>query len=57
MLFNGEVAIVTGSVRGIGRAIVEEFAKEGASIAIYDIDDAEGQSFVRSLTKDGVKAA
>ncbi len=57
MLFNGEVAIVTGGARGIGRAIVEEFVKEGAAVAVYDIDDAEGQSFVRSMTKDGVKAA
>ena len=28
MLFNGEVAIVTGSVQGIGLAIAEEFLKK-----------------------------
>jgi 2-hydroxycyclohexanecarboxyl-CoA dehydrogenase len=37
---SGQVAIVVGGANGIGRAIAEEFAHEGASVAIIDVDDA-----------------
>jgi len=36
---DGRVAIVTGGVAGIGRAIVERLVEEGASVAVGDIDD------------------
>jgi 3-oxoacyl-[acyl-carrier protein] reductase len=38
--FSNRVAIVTGSARGIGRVVAEEFAHAGAKVVISDIDQA-----------------
>ena len=40
----GQVAIVTGSSRGIGKTIALELARRGADVVISDVDEAGAQS-------------
>ena len=40
MSLQGKVAIVTGAAQGIGRAIAEALAEDGADIVVADLDPA-----------------
>jgi 3-oxoacyl-[acyl-carrier protein] reductase len=50
--FSGEVALVTGSGRGLGRQIVETLLAGGADVALHDIDEKAPAAFgeAESLT-------
>lgn len=52
----GKVAIVTGASSGIGRATAVLFAKEGASVVVGARRQAELESLVAELARDGGKA-
>lgn len=49
----GKKAIVTGATKGIGRAIVELFAAEGADVAFCARSEAEVEDAVRALKATG----
>jgi len=52
----GKVAVVTGAADGIGHAIAEGFAKEGAHVFLSDIDDRKGRAFAKALRDAGYAA-
>jgi NAD(P)-dependent dehydrogenase (short-subunit alcohol dehydrogenase family) len=46
---SGQVAIVTGGAQGIGRAIVEQFLANGATVVIVDIQESVAQQTAKEL--------
>jgi 3-oxoacyl-[acyl-carrier protein] reductase len=51
--FEGRTAFVTGGSRGIGRAIVEQFAEEGAKVAIIDVNEEALRETAHELSEKG----
>ena len=57
MRLKDKVCLITGGGSGIGRASAVLFAKEGAAVAVADVDEAGGGETVRLITDAGGRAA
>jgi NAD(P)-dependent dehydrogenase (short-subunit alcohol dehydrogenase family) len=55
-LLENHIAVVTGAASGIGKAIAEGFAREGARVALLDIDEAAVSEVAQGIVKAGGRA-
>jgi NAD(P)-dependent dehydrogenase (short-subunit alcohol dehydrogenase family) len=52
--FSDQVAIVTGGASGIGKAVAERLAAEGASVVIFDRDRELAETNAREFSSEGL---
>lgn len=53
--FENQVAIVTGGADGIGRAVAERLAREGARVTIFDVDGEKAAATCGTFAEDGLR--
>ena len=56
MMLEKKIAAVTGAASGIGQAIAQRFGKEGACVALLDINYEQAQKTAEEICAAGGKA-
>lgn len=56
MRLKDKVAIVTGAASGLGKAIAESYAREGAIVVVADLNAAGAEEVAKQLMRDGTQA-
>ena len=56
MKLQGQVAVITGAGRNIGKAMAKLFAAEGAKIGVVEMHEGRGQAVVDEIKKTGQEA-
>jgi 3-oxoacyl-[acyl-carrier protein] reductase len=54
MRFEGKSVIVTGAGHGIGRAVAERFASEGAKVGVNDVDPARAEETASAIGANAI---
>jgi 3-oxoacyl-[acyl-carrier protein] reductase len=57
MKLKGQVAVITGAGRNIGKAMAKLFAAEGAKIAVIEMHEGRGQAVVDEIKKESGQEA
>lgn len=56
MRFKNKIVVVTGGASGLGYASARSFAREGAAVAIFDVDKTKGPEAAAEIEREGGKA-
>jgi NAD(P)-dependent dehydrogenase (short-subunit alcohol dehydrogenase family) len=57
MRLSNKVAVITGAGSGVGRAMAERFAREGASVVVAELHEGRGEETAAAITAAGGDAA